>query len=78
MSASEISITRGCGNARGTEIGIGNESESRKGRGKGKEIRERRKLINAMGWVIPTKSFQRLYHASLMTGPRMSATLILR
>jgi len=72
MSASGISITRGCGNARGTEIGTGNESES----GKGKEIHERRKPINAMGWVISTQSFQHLYHASLMTDPRI--TLMLR
>jgi hypothetical protein len=88
-SASGTSITRGCdNNARGTEteteteieIGIeteiGNESESVKG--KGKEIHERRKPINAMGWVISTQLLQHLYHASLMTGPRMSATLILR
>jgi hypothetical protein len=80
MSVSGISITRGCGNARGTEIGTGtgtgNESESGKGRRKGKEIHERRKPINAMGWVISTQLFQHLCHASLMTDPRI--TLMLR
>jgi hypothetical protein len=78
MTASGISITRGCDNVRGTEIGtgigIGNES----GKGKGNEIHGRRKRINAMGWVISTQLFLHLYHASLMTGPRMWATLILR
>ena len=83
--ASGISITRGCdNNARGTEketekekeTEIGNESESVKG--KGKEIHERRKSINAMDWVISTQLFRHLHHASLMTGPRMSVTLILR
>lgn len=78
MSASVMSITRGCDNVRGIEIGIENENESGKGKGKGKEIHERRKPINAMGWVISTQLFQHLCRASLMTGPRMWATLILR
>jgi hypothetical protein len=71
MSASGISITRGCdNNTRGTEIGIG--------KGKGKGIHERRKPINVMGWVIFTQLFQHPCHASLMTGLRMWATLTLR
>jgi len=70
MSVSGTSITRGCDNARGTEIGIENESES--------EIHERRMSINAMGWVISTQLFQHLYHASLMTDPHMWAILILK
>jgi hypothetical protein len=72
MIASGISTTRGCDNARGIE------SESGKEIGRGREIHERRKPINATGWVISTQLFQHLYHASLMTGPRMWATLILR
>ncbi len=70
MSASGISIMRGFDNARGTERGIGDVS------GKGKGIHERRKPINVMGWVISIQLFQHLYHASLTTGRRMWATLM--
>jgi hypothetical protein len=76
MTASEISIMRGCVNARGTERGT--ERGSGTGKEKEKGILERRNPINAMGWVTSTQLCQRLYHASPTTTHRTWATRMLR
>ena len=70
MSASGISITRECVHASGTESESGTE--------KGKGILEKRNPINAMESVTPIQLCLHLYRASLTTGRRMWATLMLR